>query len=98
MKINKTDKVLQVYNNMGANRVNSKKNKLRKDEIKLSERAIDYKFGMEKIKEVPEMRMEKVNKLKQEVKSGNYNVEGSKIVEKIYQNVNFDKKKHMISL
>ena len=41
MKINKTDKVLQVYNNMGANRANL--NKINwKDGDRFSERAKDY--------------------------------------------------------
>lgn len=92
MKINKTDKVLQVYNNMGANRANLNKNKLGKDEIEFSERAKDYQFAINKFKELPEIRMGKVNKLKEEVKSGNYNVDGRKIVEKIYESINFDKK------
>ena len=92
MKINKTDKILKIYNNMGSNKVRTNKNTLGKDEIKFSERAMDYQFGIRKFKEVPEMRMEKVNKIKREIKSGNYNVEGKKIVEKIYENINFDKK------
>ncbi|NMB27707.1 MAG: flagellar biosynthesis anti-sigma factor FlgM [Tissierellia bacterium] len=92
MKINKTDKVLQVYNNMGVNKANSNKNKLGKDEIEFSERAKDYQFAINKFKELPEIRMDKVDKLKKEVESGNYNVEGRKIVEKIYEGINFDKK------
>lgn len=92
MKINKTDKVLQIYNNMGQKKVSANKNRFRKDEINFSERAMDYQFAIKKLKDVPEMRMEKVDKLKEEIKSGNYNVEGKKIVEKIYENVNFDKR------
>ena len=64
MKINKTDKVLQVYNNMGVNKANSNKNKLGKDEIEFSERAKDYQFAINKFKELPEIRMDKVDKLK----------------------------------
>ncbi|WP_236909676.1 flagellar biosynthesis anti-sigma factor FlgM [Clostridium sp. Cult3] len=92
MKINKTDKIMQIYNNMSANKVNSNKNRFEKDEIKLSERAKDYQFAMIKLKEIPDMRMDKVNKLKDLVQSGNYNVEGKKIVEKMYENINFDER------
>lgn len=92
VKINKTDKVVQIYNNIGVNRANSNNNKLGKDQIKLSERAIDYQFAISKLKELPEMRMEKVDKIKKEIKSGNYNVESKKIVEKIYQNIDLDNK------
>ena len=38
------------------------------------------------------MRMDKVEKLKEEIKSGNYNITGRQIVDKIYENLNFDKK------
>ena len=92
MKINKTDKIMQIYNNMSANKVNSNKNRFEKDEIKLSERAKDYQFAINKLREIPDMRMDKVNKLKDLVQSGNYNVEGKKIVEKMYENINFDER------
>ena len=83
---------MQIYNNMSANKVNSNKNRFEKDEIKLSERAKDYQFAMIKLKEIPDMRMDKVNKLKDLVQSGNYNVQGKKIVEKMYENINFDER------
>jgi negative regulator of flagellin synthesis FlgM len=92
MKINKTDMVLKVYNNMGHKPVDENKNRIGKDKIEFSKSAREYQFAINKLKETPEMRMEKVNKLKEEIKSGNYKVEGKKIVEKIYENVNFDKR------
>lgn len=92
MKINKTDKVMQVYNNMTTNKVNVNKNRKEKDKIDLSERAKDYQFAMNKIKEIPDIRMDKVNELKEQVQSGNYNVEGKKIVEKMFESINFDKR------
>lgn len=92
MKINKTDKILQIYSNMGTNKVKPNRKSNEKDEIKFSERAMDYQFAISKLKELPEMRMEKVEKLKRNIKSGNYNVSGKEIVDKIYENINFDKK------
>lgn len=92
MKINKTDRVLQIYNNLNTSKVNQNRNKPNKDEIKLSEKAIDYQFAINKLREVPEMRMDKVNKLKEAIQSGSYNIEGRKIVEKIYQDIHLDKR------
>lgn len=92
MKINKTDKVVQVYNSMISNKANISKNRKEKDKINLSERAKDYQFAMNKIKEIPDIRIDKVNRLKEQVQSGNYNVEGKKIVEKIFESINFDKR------
>lgn len=92
MKINKTNKVLQVYNNSEFNRLRKGKEKMGKDTIDFSQEAMDYQFAIKKVKELPDIRLDKVDKLKEEVQSGNYNIEGKKIVEKIYQSINFDKK------
>jgi negative regulator of flagellin synthesis FlgM len=92
MKINKTDRVMQVYNNMSQKRIGENKNRLGKDQIQFSENAREYQFAINKLKEMPDVRTEKVDKLKEEIRSENYKVEGKKIVEKIYENVNFDKK------
>ena len=92
MKINKTDKILQIYSNMGTNKVKANRKSSERDEVKLSERAMDYQFAISKLKELPEMRREKVEKLKREIKSGNYNVSGKEIVDKMYERINFDKK------
>ncbi len=92
MKVNKTDNIMKVYNNMSSNKVNANKNKLEKDNINLSERAKDYQFAMEKIKKVPDIRIDKVKDLKEKVQSGNYNVEGKKIVEKMFENIHFDER------
>lgn len=92
MNINKINNNLQVYKKLEVNKVRPEKVKLAKDEIEFSEGAMDYKLAMEKVKEVPDMRMDKVEKLKKEVQSGNYNVSGREIVDKIYDNLNFNKR------
>ncbi len=83
MKINKTNKIFQIYENMKNGRLNSNKNVSKKDEFKASEKALDYQFAINKLKEVPEIRKERVERIKAQVQSGNYNVEGKKIAEKI---------------
>ncbi|WP_025640799.1 flagellar biosynthesis anti-sigma factor FlgM [Schnuerera ultunensis] len=92
MKINKTDKVLQIYKDMGNNKIKPNRNTFGKDELEVSERAIDYQFAINKLKEVPDIRMDKVGRIKEEIRSGTYNVEGKKIAEKIYESANFDRK------
>ncbi len=78
MKINKTDRVLQIYKKTGVNRENISNNKLGKDQIEFSQKAKDYQFAIDKFKELPNIRMEKVGKLKEKVQSGTYNVESEK--------------------
>ena len=92
MKINRLDKVLQVYTNMETNKTKINKKASEKDEIKFSERAMDYQFALNKLKEVPDIRVEKVEKLKKEIQTGNYNISGKEIVDKMYESVNFDKR------
>ncbi|QQY79147.1 flagellar biosynthesis anti-sigma factor FlgM [Keratinibaculum paraultunense] len=94
MKINKTDNIMQIYNinNMNSNKVSSNKNKLEKDNINLSERAKDYQFAVEKIKELPDIRMEKVKYLKEKIQSGKYNIDGKEIVEKMFENIHIDER------
>ena len=92
MKINRTNRLLQVYNNMEINKTKTSKKASEKDKIQFSERAMDYQFALNKLREVPDMRIEKVEKLKKQIKTGNYNISGKEIVDKIYENINFDKK------
>lgn len=92
MKINKTNKIFQIYENMKNRRLNSNKNVSKKDEFKASEKALDYQFAINKLKEVPEIRKERVERIKAQVQSGNYNVEGKKIAEKIIEGLHFDKR------
>ncbi|HHV38348.1 MAG TPA: flagellar biosynthesis anti-sigma factor FlgM [Tepidimicrobium sp.] len=92
MKVDKTNRVLEIYNNMGFNRLERGRGRSERDSIKLSEAAQDYQFALKKLEEVPDIRMDKVEKLKEQVEAGTYNVEGKKIVEKMYQRINFDEK------
>lgn len=92
MKINRTDRLLQIYTNMETSKAKINKKASEKDKIEFSERAMDYQFALKKLKEVPDIRMEKVEKLKKEIQTGNYNISGREIVDKIYESINFDKK------
>jgi len=92
MKINKTDKIIPIYENMSLKKVKFNKRNNDKDGIEISEKAKDYQFALSKLKEVPEMRMEKVNKIKKEIESGTYNVEGKEIVDKMYEYIDFHKR------
>lgn len=92
MKINKTDKIIPIYENMSLKKVKFNKSNNDKDGVEISEKAKDYQFALSKLKEVPEMRMEKVNKIKKEIESGTYNVEGKEIVDKMYEYIDFHKR------
>ncbi|NLW22202.1 MAG: flagellar biosynthesis anti-sigma factor FlgM [Tissierellia bacterium] len=92
MKINKMDNIQKIYNNMEVNKVKANKGPIGKDEVELSEKAKDYQIGMKKLKEIPDIREDKVERIKKQIKSGTYNVKGQEIAEKILENILLDKR------
>jgi flagellar biosynthesis anti-sigma factor FlgM len=93
MRINKTENIMGIYAANMNNKVRmNTKDTVKKDELNFSEKAKNFQVAMEKIKELPDIRVEKVERLKREVKTGTYRVEGRKIAEKILESVDFDKK------
>lgn len=93
MRINKMDNVFQVYNkNLGVKNIKTNKSGKSSDELKISENAMDFQFAINKVKEVEDIRVEKVEKIKEQIKSGTYEIDGKKIAEKIYNSINFDQK------
>ncbi|MBW4827898.1 MAG: flagellar biosynthesis anti-sigma factor FlgM [Clostridiaceae bacterium] len=91
MKINRIDKVSQVYENQQIKKVGLK-NRYKRDELNLSNKAIEYKNAFNEIKELPEIRENKTKKIKDEITTGTYKIDGRKIVDKMFEKANFDKK------
>lgn len=93
MRINKIDNAFQVYNkNVGVKKIKTENLAKEADQIKLSEKAIEFQFALQKIKDVEEMRMGKVEAVKSQIKAGTYEINGNKIAEKILKDISFDKK------
>ncbi len=92
MKINRMDNAFKVYNkNQEVKKTENVKGK-KEDKISISQDAKDYQFALEKIKNVDEIRVEKVNSLQRQIQAGTYNVSGNQIAEKMIDSVNFNKK------
>lgn len=93
MRINKMDNVFQVYNkNVGVKKAKTDKMAKETDQIKISDKAIEFQFALQKVKNVEEMRMGKVEEVKSQIKAGTYEINENKIAEKILQDISFDKK------
>ncbi|MCK9445094.1 MAG: flagellar biosynthesis anti-sigma factor FlgM [Tissierellaceae bacterium] len=93
MRINKLDNVFQVYNkNSTAKKTKGKQISEGSDEVKISEKAIDFQFAVKKLKDVEEIRMEKVKNIKNQIKSGTYEVNSNMVAEKILEDISFNKK------
>lgn len=71
--------------------VNEAKASQKKDNITISSFARDYQIVMKKLKDVPDVRAEKVNEILNKINSGTYDVSGRDVADKIIRSV-FDKK------
>lgn len=92
MRINKINNALQIYNNNKGAKKLKENNKVKEDKIDISSVAKDAQFAMSKVKDVEEVRTEKVEKIKEQVKAGTYKIDAGKIAEKILEDLNFDKR------
>jgi len=93
MRINRLNNIFQIYNkNSKTNKTSDGRKTDGKDEIKLSEKAIEFQYALKKVREVEDIRKDKVERIKSQVQSGTYYVDGKKIVEKILEDLSFNKK------
>lgn len=63
----------------------------KKDVVSISDKARDYQTVMRTLKNVSDIRQEKVDELSLKYRSGNYDVSGKDIADKIIESI-FDKK------
>lgn len=92
MKINKTENILGVFLGRRTNKIDKHKSSNKEDKLEVSDTAKDFIAAMEKYKKLPEVRREKVEELKEKVKSGTYYVDGKRIAEKMMEKIDFDKR------
>lgn len=87
MKINniQAGKINQYYKQMQQNKTERKQKK--DDSAQISAEAKEIMTAKAELKEMPQTREEKVAALKQEVQSGNYQVDSKKLAAKILNNV-----------
>jgi len=62
------------------------------DEVIISDTARDIKTSMEALKNIPDVREEKVAELKSRIISGNYNIDGELVADAMLKGLGFDKK------
>jgi negative regulator of flagellin synthesis FlgM len=62
---------------------NTNKVGLGTDNVKISSKGKDYAIAMNALKDVPDVRMDKVNELSAKIEKGEYNVSGNDIADKM---------------
>ncbi len=85
--VNQVSGVSGVYNKQGVTRVEkSKETQGKKDEISISNSGQDFNTVMKALKEVPNVREEKVAELAVKVESGTYNAPEDGVADKLMEN------------
>ena len=87
MKINniQAGKINQYYKQLQQKQ--TEKNKTQNDSTQISAKAKEIMTARAELKEMPQVREEKVAALKEKVQSGNYQVDSKKLAAKILNNV-----------
>ncbi len=89
MSINKVGGVSSVYGNQKIDSkrpVQSSTSVSSKDQVTISQQALDFQTvlkAVKVIKDLPDVREDLVNKLKEKLDSGNYSVDSKKLAEKM---------------
>lgn len=92
MKIGQVSGVSGVYNKQGISKVErTKEVQGSKDVVSISGAGQDYNTAMKAMRDIPDVRVEKVEEFKAKVDNGTYNRSGDDIAEKILKGSN-DKK------
>lgn len=95
MRINNDgiNKMLNVYKNQEKLSETGKLGKTRKaDQLNISNTARDFQVAMTAVKDNPEIREDKVNRIKQEIQAGTYEIDAKKIAGKMMQDANIFRK------
>ena len=87
------NKAMRIYKTTTAKKIDNTENiKEPKDKLQLSEKAKEFQIAMKAFKNLPEVRKDLVNELKNKIQQGTYNVTGEEVADKIIKSVIIDKK------
>ncbi|MEJ8552650.1 flagellar biosynthesis anti-sigma factor FlgM [Tepidibacter sp. Z1-5] len=80
MKINGVNNIQKVMNAYKTNKTqNVNKLSLKEDKIEISQKGKEYKFAMDSLKNVEDIRQDKVNDIKIRIENGTYTIDKDKL-------------------
>ncbi len=86
-------KAMRIYNKTATKKTDNVKDvKETEDKLQLSEKAKEFQVAMKAFKNLPEIREDLVNELKDKIQQGTYNVTGEEVADKIIESAIIDKK------
>ena len=83
MRIGSINQVSQLYQSSTATRKKNVSTVSRSDEVSISSFGKDYQIAKNALANVPDVRQDKVDSLKQRISEGNYNVSSEEFADKL---------------
>ena len=83
MRIHPIQQTLKVYKNQRTKQVEKATLKTKKDGIEVSNLAKEYQIASKALKDVPDVREDKVAAIKERIQSGTYSVDAKQVSEKV---------------
>ncbi|MSS63878.1 flagellar biosynthesis anti-sigma factor FlgM [Velocimicrobium porci] len=85
MRVDAYNQITQIYQTTNAKVKSTNKKEKASDSLELSQTGKDYQIAKQAAKDAPDIREDKVNQLKEQLKSGTYQVTGEEFAEKILE-------------
>lgn len=83
MRIDTFNKINQVYQTSNIKRNDNKRNNASSDQLEISQTGKEYHIVKKAVADIPDVRMDKVNSIKQAMASGTYNISSEEVAGKI---------------
>lgn len=83
MRIDTVNRIYETYQTQTAANIKKQEKVASKDEVTFSSEAKKFAEVKKMLSDVPDVRWDKVNKIKERMASGNYNVKAEEVAEKI---------------
>ncbi len=83
MRIDKLANIYETYNKQTVTKYKATQKVDKKDEVALSGTAKDFQSVYKALSNIPDVRQDKVDALKEKIASGNYNVDAKEVAEKM---------------
>lgn len=91
MRITGIGNIIDTYKLQKSTVVENKKNIKGKDVLDISSTAKEYQIAQKAIAQLPDIRMDKIQDIKDKIESGSYNISANEIADKIVTSI-FDSK------
>ncbi|BBF44948.1 negative regulator of flagellin synthesis [Lachnospiraceae bacterium KM106-2] len=83
MRVDAYNKISQLYQVQQTEKITKVNKKSTGDKLEISQMGKDYHVAKSAVNNAPDIRYDKVNKIKEAMKTGTYNVDMSEVAEKL---------------